>query len=68
MISGGNSLTYNLYTSNTYGTVWGTAVANLVSGTGNGAAQALTVYGQILSGQFSAPGSYSDTVTATVNY
>jgi spore coat protein U-like protein len=36
--------------------------------TGNGAAQVETVYGQIPAGQFVAPGSYSDTITATVTY
>jgi spore coat protein U-like protein len=38
------------------------------SGTGTGAAQNLTVYGEIYAGQFGTPGFYSDTVIATVTY
>ncbi|MFI5309274.1 MAG: spore coat protein U domain-containing protein [Polyangiales bacterium] len=36
--------------------------------TGNGAAQALTVYGRIPAGQGVASGAYTDSVLATVNY
>ena len=32
------------------------------------AAQLITVYGQVAAGQSPTPGSYSDTITATVNY
>jgi spore coat protein U-like protein len=39
-----------------------------VAGTGNGAAQAITVYGQAAAGQYVAPGSYADTITATITY
>lgn len=54
------------------GTVWGntattTAVGNGVAGTGNGSAQALTVYATAPSADF-APDTYSDTVTVNVNY
>jgi len=36
--------------------------------TGNGLGQPITVYGQVPAGQYVAPGSYTDTVTATVTY
>ena len=36
--------------------------------TGSGAAQPVTVYGQVPAGQYPAPGSYADTITATVTY
>lgn len=63
----GATLKYQLYSDSGYTTYWGNAT-NVVSGTGNGSAQALTVYGQILSGQLPAPGTYTDTVTATITY
>lgn len=65
-----HNLTYGLYTTNAYSTVWGDGSAGTatVAGTGNGAAQALTVYGRIPASQFVAAGSYTDRVTVTVNY
>ena len=39
-----------------------------MSGTGSGAAQPFTVYGQIPAGQHSTPGSYTDTITVSVAY
>ena len=36
--------------------------------TGNGAAQPITVYGQIPAAEYVAPGAYADTITATVSY
>jgi spore coat protein U-like protein len=48
---------------------WGQTVGtDTVTGTGNGSAQAITVYGQATAGQFVAPGAYTDTITATVTY
>ena len=48
---------------------WGQTIGtDTVTGTGNGSAQALTVYGQVVAGQYVAPGSYTDTITATVTY
>jgi spore coat protein U-like protein len=65
-----HNLSYGLYTTNGYGTVWGdgSAGTSTVAGTGNGAAQAVTVYGRIPASQFVAAGSYTDRVTVTVNY
>jgi spore coat protein U-like protein len=65
-----HNLTYGLYTTNGYGTVWGdgSAGTSTVAGTGSGAAQPITVYGRIPASQFVAAGSYTDRVTVTVNY
>ena len=39
-----------------------------VSGTGNGATQATPVYGRVADNQYKNPGSYTDTITATLTY
>jgi len=67
--SGSNLLAYGLYTDLAHGTVW--PVAPGVAGTGNAAAQSLTVYGLIPAGLPIVSGSgtpYTDTVTVTVTY
>ena len=61
-------LNYSLLTGSFSGTNWGNASGSWVSGTGNGAAQQLTVYGVLPAGQYPPPGSYTDTITATVTY
>jgi spore coat protein U-like protein len=62
-------LNYAMFSNSTRTTNWGqTTGTDTVTGTGNGAAQALTVYGQVTAGQFVAPGAYTDTITATVTY
>jgi spore coat protein U-like protein len=71
MTSGANTLNYTLYTDSGRNTVWGdgTGTTGTLSGTGNGAAQTLTVYGRVPSGQTTVPaGSYADTVSVTVTY
>jgi spore coat protein U-like protein len=69
MQNGAALLNYGLFTNATWTTNWGnTSATNWVSGTGNGAAQGLTVYGQVAAGQYVTPGSYSDTITVTVTY
>ncbi len=65
--AGGATLKYQLYQDSGYKNYWGN-VTNVESGTGNGSAQTLTVFGQILSGQYPAPGAYTDTVTASIIY
>lgn len=70
MTSGANTLSYGLYTTSARTTLWGdgTLSTSTTSGTGNGSAQALTVYGRIPVNQFVTAGSYADTITATVTY
>lgn len=69
MVSGGtNFLEYELYTDAGHATRWGSTDLTDVGGTGDGSAQALTVYGLVPSGQFVTAGSYSDTINVTVTY
>ncbi len=65
----GALLAYILTSDAGYATNWGSTVGtDTVAGTGNGAAQVLTIYGREAAGQFLAPGAYTDTITATVTY
>jgi spore coat protein U-like protein len=67
--AGGGTLDYRLYSDSGHTTVWGeTAATDTVAGTGNGAAQTITVYGRVLASQLPTPGAYADTVVATVTY
>lgn len=62
-------LAYSLYSDAARSTNWGQTVGtDTIAGTGNGSAQALTVYGQLPAAQYVTPGAYSDTITATVTY
>lgn len=63
------NLNYALFSDTGRTTNWGmTPVTDTVAGTGNGAVQALTIYGRVAAAQYVAPGAYTDTVTATVTY
>ncbi len=77
MASGANTLQYNLFTSTAYSTVWGDGtnsthtVQVATPSAGLGSPQTLTVYGQLpdsATNKNAVPGSYSDTITATVTY
>jgi len=69
MLNGTQVLNYGLYKDSGHTSNWGQTVGtDTATGTGNGGAQAFTVYGQIPAGQYPTPGSYADTVTATVTY
>jgi spore coat protein U-like protein len=62
-------LGYSLFSDSSRSVNWGSTVGvDTVVGTGNGSAQSLTVYGQTAAGQYVTPGSYTDTITATVTY
>lgn len=64
-------LAYELFRDSGRTLAWGDGSAQLgarQSGTGNGSAQSLTVYGRIPAGQMPAVGSYSDSVVVTVEY
>lgn len=62
-------LGYSLFSDSARTVNWGQTIGtDTVTGTGNGSAQALTVYGEVAAGQFLAPGAYTDTITATVTY
>ncbi len=75
MANGANTLQYNLFTTNTYTTVWGDGTGTSVTQAGTGAglatASALTVFGQLLdnaTNQAAVPGAYTDLITVTVTY
>lgn len=72
LTSGASSLGYNLYTSSADSAVWG-------NGSGSSSTvqaviwffaptATLTVYGAVAAGQDPPAGSYTDTITVTVNY
>jgi len=64
----GKGLNYTLLSGSATGPNWGNTSGSWVSGTGTSIAQPLTVYGQIPANQYVAPGSYTDTITATLTY
>ena len=70
MTSGGNTLVYSLFSDPGRATIWGdgTAGSNMANGSGSGAAQAITVYGRIPSGQTVPTGTYTDTITVTITF
>jgi spore coat protein U-like protein len=62
-------LHYQLFSNSGYTTNWGNTVGtDTLAGSGNGAVQPLTVYGQIPAVQLAAPGSYTDTIIVSVTY
>ncbi len=62
-------LHYALYSDSARSVNWGNTIGtDTVAGTGNGSAQAITAYGRVAGSQYPAPGSYADTITATVTY
>lgn len=71
---GGNTLAYNLYTDNTYGTIWddgtGGAGTSDVTDTGQGMNTLVTtqIFGRVelLDAQTAPPGDYVDTVLISV--
>jgi spore coat protein U-like protein len=69
--SGTKTLAYDIFTDSARGARWTGAGAGLVLGTGNGAAQNVSVYGQVTTGQtlVSSNGTpYTDTIIVTVTY
>lgn len=69
MQNGTTLLGYSLYSDSGRTINWGNTVGtDTVSKTADGAADALTVYGQIPAGEYVAPGAYSDTITATITW
>jgi spore coat protein U-like protein len=70
MTGPGTGLNYVLTQDAAHATNWGNTPGTdtPASANGTGSGVALTVYGQVAAGQYLTPGSYSDTVTATVNF
>lgn len=64
-----NTLNYTLYQDALRSTVWGnTQTSDTVTGTGTGLAIPHVVYGRVPTGQTPPPGTYTDTITATVYF
>jgi spore coat protein U-like protein len=65
---GGGAVNYQLYSDSAHSIPWGdgTVGTSMVTGTGSGNAQSISVYGQVPAQATPAPGSYSDTITATI--
>jgi len=68
MRSGSAVMGYFLYQNSGRTTVFGGDAPTGVGQTGTGGNANLTVFGQVTGGQNVAPGSYADTVTATVAF
>ncbi len=65
----GALLHYDLYSNAARTLNWGnTAATNWVTGSGIGSTQSVNVYGQVPAAQSLAPGSYTDTIVATLTY
>lgn len=67
---GTETVNYQLYQDAGYSLAWGdgTAGTTAVSGTGNGLQSTLTVYGRVPAQTTPRPGTYSDTITATITF
>lgn len=69
MINGADTVAYQLYSDAAHTLVWGNTVnTDTVAGTGNGLAQALTVYGRVPTQTTPPAGIYTDSVTVSVTY
>lgn len=68
MTSGGSTIVYGLYRDAARSQPWGSTSPHLYSGTGNGGTQAITVYGRVAVQATPPPGTYSDTIVATITY
>jgi spore coat protein U-like protein len=67
--NGTATVQYQLYSDSGRSVVWGNTIGtNTVSGTGNGSAQTLTVYGQVAPQTTPAASTYTSTVTASVTF
>lgn len=67
---GTGTLNYELFTTAGRTSNWGeTLTVDTVTGAGTGSSDSVTVFGRVPAGQTGAPvGSYTDTVTATINF
>ena len=69
--SGGTeTIAYSLFTTDARTTIWGdgTAGTAMLTGLGTGLAQTLTVYGRVPAQTTPRPGTYNDTITATITF
>ena len=66
---GAATLRYSMFRDSGRTLNWGNTVGtDTLQATGTGSAVQYTVYGQVPTGQFPAPGAYTDTIISTVTY
>ena len=65
-----SSISYQLYLDSGYATIWGdgTSGTSQLTGLGTGLVQAIPIYARVPSQSTPAPGVYTDTVTATIQF
>lgn len=65
-----SSIGYQLYLDSGYATIWGdgTSGTSQLTGTGTGLVQAIPIYARVPPQSTPAPGVYTDTVTATIQF
>ncbi|GLS39217.1 spore coat protein U [Mesorhizobium tianshanense] len=71
LMTGPNSetVTYSLYTDTGHTDVWGDTIGtDTVAGTGTGAEQTYSVYGQVPTQDTPTAGTYADVITVTLTY
>ncbi|PLP99644.1 spore coat protein U [Cupriavidus pauculus] len=67
--TGAATVQYQIYRDSSRTQIWGnTPGTDTVGGTGSGSAQAITMYGRVPPQATPAAGTYTTTVTATVNF
>ena len=69
--SGGTeTVSYQLFRNSGYTLAWGdgTAATSVATGTGNGLQSTFTVYGRVPAQTTPRPGTYTDTITATITF
>lgn len=68
MTLAGAYVTYGLYKDAARSQPWGGSGGELVSGTGSGITEDVSVYGRVPAQDTPAPGTYTDTIVVTVTY
>lgn len=68
LTSGANTINYALYKDAGRTSNFGATGGELASGTGDGTAQTVDVYGRVPGGQTAPAGAYTDAVTVTITY
>lgn len=66
--AGPNTITYQLYRNAARTQVWGNTAGSMVTGTGSGVAQSISVFGRVTPQGPKPPGTYQDTITATITF
>ena len=69
MSKGAEQITYGLYRDSGRSQGWGSTIGtNTLAASGTGSAQAVPIYGRVPAQSTGSPGTYTDTIVATINY